>query len=451
MRPHALVLACLLVTVGCLGSTPDTDPAGETDQAPAVIESRLTPENESASEVSVAINPADPQHVVAAANSEGGFGVYVSEDAGASWEADRFDPEDASTVSDEVTRFTALSDPVVDFSPDGERVYLAALAYLPTSAVIVAVSEDGGRSFDEVHVVDESEVAGQFNDKEWLGVNPHTGTLLVAWQKEPALDQLRDVEGETGVDADVGRIVVSRSTDEGQTWSQPAEVSRGLHNNGTAIAFTENGKAHVTWVNYEENTLDYVSSTDDGESFSDPRGVADVYPVPSYPRYQRMHTLPGLAADPNSSTVAAIWHDDRNGDADVHAVASPDAGETWGKSVRVHPDSVDDGAAQIYPWIDVGPDGRVHASWYDARADPDKPRFAYYHASAPGPGLNFTPGQAVSNQTFAPFCEAPDSCEDQRSLGDYTGLAVGPAGVVPAWSDGRGEVSRIHAASVPLE
>lgn len=456
MRLVYLVTAALLVA-GCLGgeqATPDEAP-GDAVQTP--LERALTPEDASASEVSIAANPTDGGHLVAAANSEGGFGVYVTRDAGETWTAHRFDPEDASTGPAGPSHYTGLSDPVVAFSLDGSEVYLAALAYLPTSAVIVAVSHDGGETFPETHVVDESEPGATFNDKEWLGVNPETGTLLVAWQREPALDQLRGVEHRSGVDADVGVIVVSRSTDGASSWSQPEIVSRGFHSNGTQVAFTEGDRAHMLWVNYETNTLDHVASDDDGQTWTEPEAIAGVDTVPPYPRYERMHTLPAMVADPDGQAVYAVWHDDRHGDADVLAVASDDAGETWGPTVRVNQDPIANGVIQFYPWAAVDPTGQLHISWYDARQAPDEPRLAYYHAQAPGPSLNISNATPVSTETFTAFCEeAPSgptgsgSCEDHRSLGDYTGLAATETGVFPAWADGRGNQSRIFAARVPL-
>lgn len=453
MRRFALVLAWALVAAGCLGveqAGPSQTPGPDASQ---VLERRLTPANVSASEVSIAANPTDPSHLVAAANSGGGFGVYVSRDAGASWTAYRFSPEDVRTEPTDRSRFQALSDPVVAFSPDGSEVYLAGLAYLPTSAVFVAVSPDGGASWPEAHIVDESDPAGRFNDKEWLGVNPETGTLLVAWQKEPALDQLRSVEHRSGVDADVGRIVLSRSTDGGATWSQPTVISRGLHSNGTAIAFTQGGRAHVIWVNYETNTLDHVYSTDDGRSWTDPQPIADVDTVPPYPRYERMHTLPALTADPDGRAIYAVWHDERNGDADVYAVASSDAGKSWGHAVRVNDDPVGNGAAQLYPWADVGPNATLHVSWYDARADPEVPLLRFYHTRAPDPSLAFGPNRPASTEAFQAFCEQVPSgptdegaCDEHRSLGDYTGIVATQRGVFPAWADGRGNASAIYSA-----
>ncbi len=345
MRLTACALALMMITIGCLGSQlEEADDA--TSPAAGVVDRQLTPDDQSASEVSIAADPTDPAHLVAAANSQGGFGVYVRQDAGRTWEAHRFEPSDVG--EGQASGFQAISDPVVAFGPDG-TAYLAGLAYLPTSAVFVAENAEGDGTWETVHIVHESDPATSFNDKEWLAVNPESGTLVMSWQKEPAVDQLRSVEGLTGLDVDVGDIVVSRSTDGGDSWTEPVKVSQGMHSNGTQVAIGQDGVVHVLWVDYETDTLDHAMSTDDAETFSDPTAVADVDTVPAYARYSRMHTLPALAVSADGQEVYAVWHDNRTGDADVRAVASFDGGQTWEDSVRVTDDEAGNGVLQIYP------------------------------------------------------------------------------------------------------
>ncbi len=450
-RPAILALGLLVLLVlvaGCLGTSDEDGTQAPDGEQPRVLESPLTPEDREASEVAIATDPTDPAHVVAAANSdtsqEDAFGVYETTDAGQTWTATSY-PADEVRQPPEGPPFDAISDPVPAFGPDG-TLYLAGLAFLPTSAIFVAESPDGDASFETTHIVHESDVAGRFNDKEWLGVNPRTGTLHMAWQTEPAMDQLRGIEHETGLDVDVGEIVYTRSTDGGDSWTEPEVVSRGLHSNGTQVAFTENA-AHMIWTNYETKTIDYVRSTDDGQTWTDPVGIGPVTPVAPYERYPRMHTLPSLAADETGSGIYGVYHDAANGDADVLALASADEGDEWSEPVRVHDDEANNGVIQFYPWAAVDPAGSLHVTWYDARPNPDEPTFGFYHASAEGPGLNFSASQPVSNETFTPFA-GEQASNGTITLGDYTGLAASEAGIFPAWTDGRDGRAVVYGARI---
>ena len=440
------LFVAFIVLSGCVkGADVPVDSLKDVAQ---LVERRLTPANVSASEVSIASNPLDAQNVVAAANSGGGFGVYWTIDGGENWSASMFTAANVDPVAERQGRFLGLSDPALAFAPDG-TLYMAGLAYLPTSSVFVAKSTDGGSSWDTVSMVHQSDVAASFNDKEWIGVSPK-GTLVVAWQKEPAMDSLRAVDG-LGADADIGDIVVSRSTDQGETWSLvPTKISRGLHNNGTQIQFTPDGRGHLLWVNYEESTLDYARSEDDGLTWSEPRAIVEIDMSGPLPRFSNMHTLPGFAVSPNGDTLAAVWHDDRNGDMDIYSILSSDGGATWTEAIRVNDDPVGNGIHQLYPWITVDPLGKIHATFYDSREDA-YPRFRYYMATADGADATFGASTPVSTVLFTAFSPAPGgAANESRQLGHYTGVTSSSLGVFPAWADGRDRSAAIFAARVPL-
>lgn len=421
------MLLLLFPLAGCLATDPSGDgsmpPAG-----PAWSDERLTPPDQVASEVSIAIDPADADHVMAAANAGGGFDVY--ETHGDGWTTTRLTPDGLFGAAG--ARFTGLSDPVVAFHPDGTP-YIAGLAIIPGSAVFVATPDPWRAT-----IVWESEIAATFNDKEWLGIHPETGTFIMAWQREPALDQLRGIEQQTGgaLDLDAGLIVVSRSSD-GEQWSVPETVSGdSVHNNGTQVAFTPDGRVHMIWVDYEAPGLVHVASDDDGQTWSDPQPVANLSIVGSFEHYSRMHTLPALAAGPDG-LLYAIWHDDRHGDADI-LVAAGD-GATW-QTMRVPDDPEGSGVIQFYPWGAVDGDGTLHVTYYSAVHAPDHPRFVYRHIPY-HPATGWGEPTDISNTTFTAFGPG----DEARGLGDYTGTAARGGTVWAAWADGRGESSAVHA------
>lgn len=421
----------VLVLAGCAGS-----PAPEVVY-PMVLcwsEQAVTPSHRSASEVSLAVNPLDPKHLVAAANSAGNFAIYTSLDGGSNWTWEDLEAVDLFGPAGTPTR---LSDPSVAFSPDG-TLHVAGLAIIPTSQVFVAtrVKPEGPW---QASTVWQSEVAGTMNDKEWLGVNQQTGTLLVAWQLEPLLDQLRGVETRTGgrADVDVGQIVVSRSTDGGTTWSLPEIVSESLHNNGTQIAFTVDGRAHLVWVDYEAPGLVHAISNDDGATWSAPAPISEVHVTGALGGFTRMHTLPGLAQSRDNLTV--VWHDGRNTDVDVF-VATYD-GIAWSAAERVPDDEIDSGQIQFYPWATVDGSGVLHVTYYGGALDGN---FTYREIRRTGT----TWSAPTSISSPFPLIDGNGTAAD---IGDYTAAASGGPFVYAAWAQpGIEENAAVHVARMDL-
>ena len=121
--PRTLATAFLLCTAiaGCLaGDGGGADPVGSAVRC--LTDSTVTPADGWASEVSLAIDPNDPDHIVAAANAQGAFAVYTSLDGGANWTAQRFDA--TALLGQTGAASLSLSDPVVAFSPRAQNITL---------------------------------------------------------------------------------------------------------------------------------------------------------------------------------------------------------------------------------------------------------------------------------------------------------------------------------------
>src|SRR5688572_1496289 len=157
-RPWLVGLAVLLG--GCSSPTAGDDAGLAPVAAPLCwSEVRATPDGESASEVSIAVNPLDPAHLVAAANSGGDFAVYTSLDGGATWTAERVD---GLSLGAAFATTQSLSDPALAFWPDG-TLLMAGLAYIPTSQVFVAARPTPTSAW-QADTVWQSEVAATMND-----------------------------------------------------------------------------------------------------------------------------------------------------------------------------------------------------------------------------------------------------------------------------------------------
>ncbi len=126
-----------------------------------------------------------------------------------------------------------------------------------------------------------------------------------------------------------------------------------------------------------------------------------------------------------------IWNDQLLGDADILAIRSSDGGDTWSVPVRVNDDAA--GALQFFPWIAIDGAGDVHVVWYDRRHD-NVDLDVYYAASTDG-GVTFGANQRLTAASFVPVL--PTEGGAAAFIGDYNGIAAGPAGVFPFYQDSR--------------
>jgi hypothetical protein len=126
--------------------------------------------------------------------------------------------------------------------------------------------------------------------------DPSSGTLYAAWDDSRFRSDKKN-------DA-----VISRSTDNGQTWSAPARVSGGpkddkVNHYGVGVAVSEDGVVHLSWRRRDESAASplftdeidtyYVESADRGKTWSDPLKV-DVQPSnPWYGAFSRDGTFEG--------------------------------------------------------------------------------------------------------------------------------------------------------------
>jgi hypothetical protein len=213
----------------------------------------------------------------------------------------------ASTVTAE----TVLPCRQPQLAATGTTVYVACGT--PTS-ILVARSEDGGRTFGPAETV--ATVAT-------LALGMHRGPRLVALGDTLVLSA---VAGEVGGGKD-GDVLAWRSIDRGQHWSAPVRVSdvpaaarEGLH----AMA-AYGATVAAAWLDLREKgtTLVVAVSTDGGAHWS-PNVVA--YRSPTGTICQCCH--PSLVVD-GTGRISVMFRNERQGARDMYLIASTDGGRTW--------------------------------------------------------------------------------------------------------------------------
>ncbi|HEY3875299.1 MAG TPA: sialidase family protein [Candidatus Kapabacteria bacterium] len=236
-------------------------------------------------------------------------------------------------------------------------LFLSYIDYLDSSntdgGVFVVSSTDGGRTFSvPVQALDATEDSDVSLDRPWLAVDnsdaASKGNLYICTKPAP-WNPLPN------------HAYLTRSTDSGQHWSQemvldstpyPAnEVDAPM---GSPVVAND-GSLYIAYPFYQGLKAGFALavSQDGGQSFT--RSFL-IQPVEDFKEKDSIKGGFHIIADPtNPRHLVFAWPDDRNGDYDVFAVTSTDAGGTWSQPERVNDDPVGNGVVQDMIWPTFGP------------------------------------------------------------------------------------------------
>jgi BNR/Asp-box repeat len=378
-------------------------------------------------EPSVAINPKNPNQVVAAFQSPAK--VSYSDDGGAHWQlAGGTSPANYAVSGDVSITYDILGHAIlcyIAFDKLGTPQYWAHNA--TRNGVFVRRSLDGGKTWEaNAGAIDEQPTrAGMpFEDKPYLAADnnpdsPFAGNLYVGWTEFSLSKSI---------------ILFSRSTDGGITWSAPYEISthEGFprDDNGAVEGFNAvagpDGTLYTVWA--DGNSIVMAVSRDGGLTFSPSQKILDV--PASYFKVeavQRSDGFPQIGIDPRTERLYVTWADYRNGDVDVFCATSRDRGRSWTSAVRVNNDPTHDGADQFFQWLAVDPaDGSADVVFYDRRGDANDRAAVIVLARSTDGGQTF----ANYSWTATPFDPGDEF------IGDYTGIAALHGRVYGVWTFG---------------
>ena len=376
-------------------------------------------------EPGIAVNPHNPQQVVAVFQDNAHASYSVN--GGRDWQA-------ASGV--EPPNYKISGDVSVTFDVQGHAIIcyiafdkLGSFNYWGRGAsrngIFVRRSLDGGRTWeaDHIPITEQPTKPGvPMEDKPYIvaddGSGPHAGNLYVGWTRWTLTDS---------------EIMFSRSTDGGKTWSTPVEIDDhpGLPRDdngaleGFAAVVAPDSTVYAVWSTGEGIVL--TQSHDGGRSFSRPRLILRTAPIMfAIQTLERANGFPQIAIDPKSGRLYVTWSDYSNGDLDVFCAASSDKGKTWGQPVRVNNDPVHNGAEQFFQWSAVDPvDGAVNVVFYDRRGDPQGRKQIVVLARSSDGGKSFA-NYAWTDNAF----EAGNVF-----FGDYSGLTAFGGKVYGVWTE----------------
>jgi hypothetical protein len=392
-------------------------------------------------EVSIAINPANPDNIVGTSLQYGvprqqprvSNYVYVSMDGGNSWK----------TVASQNAQALTQCDDAVTFSRDG-IAYHSYISFegirVPrpkraVSGILISSSANGGLTWnDPVPAINHLNSVTPFEDKPYVVTDNeldslNKGNVYLSWTRF-------DVYGSSNTE-DHSQIYFSRSTDKGKTFSMPFRISDTGGDcldsdntvEGAVPVVGSKGEVYVVWAG--PKGLVFKKSVDGGLTFAKDKVIAG---MPggwdmSIKGIDRSNGMPVTGVDTSvgarRGTIYVNWIDERNGDPDVFLASSVDGGETWSAPARVNDDALKNGKEQFFTWMAVDPmDGSVNIIFYDRR-------------DAQGTRTKLTLARSTNGgRTFVNYKlnQEPFACNEKVFFGDYISIAAYNGRVVPMYT-----------------
>ena len=372
-------------------------------------------------EVTIAINPLNPDLLAAGANINC---FYRSSNGGTNW-------TESQLVSNNLG---VWGDPVVLYDSLG-NLYYAHLSN-PISGwwidrIVVQKSTNNGQTWNDGVGIYQG-IQPQAQDKEWLAVDhtrsPYRGTIYATWTEF-------DDYGSSNA-SDSSRIRFSKSTNQGITWSNSLVISDVSGNcidsdnttEGAVPAVGPNGEVYVAWAGPLGIVFD--KSTNGGQTWGNdvfvsnmPGGwdfdVSGIYRCNGLPI-----TMCDISNSPYRGNVYVVWSDQRNGatDTDIFMAKSTNGGNTWSAPIKVNDDNT--ARHQFFVWstIDLST-GHLWFVFYDRRNTTGSATDVFVAKSTDG-GTTFE-NFKVSESSFTPTSSV--------FFGDYTNIAAWNGKIYPIW------------------
>jgi hypothetical protein len=354
----------------------------------------------------ISVNPLDPQHLVGAwiQGPAVGHVSATSFDGGLNWETIVIPGLSACSGEDAYAR---ASDPWLAFAANGDLYSVALSIAEPgmdeVDAIVVNKSVDGGRSWSAPIPV--STRKGE--DKPSIAADPVDPCIVhVGWTRFND-----DAAGET---------FHSRTTDCGQSWSQPQVIfTNDPPGGGAQFVVLPDGTTLAFFEVQLEGAIYVMRSMDEGETWQDEpteiirRGLQSKPVTPDRDDIIRSgHTLFDVAVDRTTGYVAAVWVQFFEGapltsPGQIAFSSSTDGGLTWTESIRIDktPASDEFVLEQAFtPSVEISDDGTVGVTYY-----------SFENASTTGPPY-------WSDHWFTHCHPELAACNDPESWGDAVRL-----------------------------
>jgi hypothetical protein len=391
----------------------------------------------------VASDPKNPGHLLVGSYDgncyrySGVLGVFASSDGGSQWTQSCFE---ASGF------YTSDGSPRVGYDLKGQAYASGDYQHDGYHTGFIAVQ----RSVDGVHWSSPVKAL-------WEGFEPYYSSLAIDNNPGSPFANSVYVSGLVNT-ANGQRVFASHSNDGGSTWQAvpvaPVQVypAQGAW---TSLSVGKDGTVYLAWMycnsgpgfcGDDNGYVILTKSSDGGNSWSYPTLITTV--VLNHGSLPNSNAAildwPSIAIDnttgPHSGTLYVAAYSWTGTFLQVRVVRSTDGGNTWSTPVDVAPGITHD---QFYPWLSVSPTGLVGVMWLDRRNDPANIKYQAFAGISNDGGASFQPNVQLT-QSF--------SNPDDVSYADYMGSTWdGANDFIAAWTDSSSGVAQDMVGGIRLK
>lgn len=394
------------------------------------------PDSNGDNEVDIAINPTNPDNLIAAWNDYGpgqSCGLGYSLDGGLTWTTSWL--RGVTPLGGNATFDYGAGDPSVGFLNDGTAVLSCAAwgaSKSQPSALFASRSTDGGRTWAPAQQLTYGQNLGHLQDHNMLTIDHYGNRVLVAysvWNGYRALSYA---------------LV---SSDGGTTYAGPYEIASDYTKNAVdrfdvSLAGAPDGTIYATtgiWQHVQEwsEQAVVVSQLRTGETkFTRSVKVRDLVPAPmTLPGESWRTSMQASIGVEGDGTVDLLTGDYVTGNLDIYLARSRDHGASFPASRQVN--LTNDANDQVMPWMSVRPSGRIDLVYYDYNRATGLMDADYGQVAAGGTTLARTVVQSGIDGDAQP----PRGAGHAPFMGDYLGIDATDKLVAIAWT-GNGPLSQ---------
>jgi hypothetical protein len=394
------------------------------------------PDSNGDNEVDIAINPTNPDNLIAAWNDYGpgqSCGLGYSFDGGKTWTTSWL--RGVTPLGGNPTFDYGAGDPSVGFLTDGTAVLSCAAwgaSKSQPSALFASRSTDGGRNWAPVQQLTYGQNLGHLQDHNMLTIDGYNNRVLVAYSVWNGYRSLS---------------YALISSDGGNTYAGPYEIAADYTKNAVdrfdvSLAGAPDGTVYATtgiWQHVQEwsEQAVVVSQMRPGETtFTHSVKVRDLVPAPmTLPNEDWRTSMQASIGVESDGTVDLMTGDYVTGNLDIYLARSHDHGASFPATQQSN--LTHDATDQVMAWESVRPSGRIDVVFYDYDRTTGLMDADYGQVAAGATTLARTVVQSGIDGDAQP----PRGAGHSSFMGDYLGVDATDKLVAIAWT-GNGPLSQ---------